>query len=173
MTTLEERIARLEALVERQAAIIEQQQKTIAELERRLAEREGKPPNEGRGGTPPPRAPSGRTPGGQPDHKGSKRDVIPPEKVTRAVECFPTACRGCGAKLPKTRDEAPHLHQVVDIPPIQPDVTEFRQHRVKCACGVTTCGVLPDGTPAGMMAAGARCRGCCATSSASESRWAR
>lgn len=158
MTTLEDRIARLEALVERQAAIIEQQQrtierqeKTIAELERRLAEREGKPPNEGRGGTPPPRAPSGRAPGGQPGHKGAKRDLLPAEKVTRVVECFPSACRGCGAKLSKTADAAPHVHQVVDIPPIEPDVTEFRRHRVTCACGVTTCGALPVGTPAGMM----------------------
>lgn len=168
MTTLEDRIARLEALVERQAAIIEQQQrtieqqqrtierqeKTIAELERRLAEREGKPPSDGRGGTPPPRPPSGRGPGGQPGHKGNKRDLIPPEKVTRAVDCFPTACRGCGAQLPKQADDAPHMHQVVDIPPIAPDVTEFRQHRVTCGCGVTTCGALPRGTPAGMMGPG-------------------
>src|SRR4029079_17119026 len=51
----------------------------------------------------------------------------------------------------RTADEAPHLHQVVDIPPIEPDVTEFRQHRVTCACGVTTCGALPEGTPAGMV----------------------
>jgi transposase len=158
VTTLEERIAKLEALVERQQAIIEQQQrtieqqaKTIAELERRLAEREGKPPSDGRGGTQPPRQPSGRAPGGQPGHKGNKRDRIPPEKVTRTVECFPAACRGCGAQLPKKADETPHVHQVVDIPPIEPDVTEFRRHRVTCACGVTTCGALPDGTPAGLM----------------------
>lgn len=166
MTTFEDRIARLEALVERQAAIIEQQQrtieqqqrtierqeKTIAELERRLSEREGKPPNEGRGGTPPPpRAPSGRAAGGQLGHKGAKRDLIPPEKVTRVVECFPEACRGCGATLPETPDPAPQVHQVVDIPPIEPDVTEFRRHHVTCACGVTSCGSLPKGTPAGMM----------------------
>ena len=74
MTTFEDRIARLEAPVELQATIIEQQQRTIeqqqrtierqeksiAELECRLAEREARPPNEGRGGTPP-RAPSGRS----------------------------------------------------------------------------------------------------------------
>lgn len=151
MTKLEERIARLEAVVERQAAIIEQQQKTIAELERRLAEREGKPPTDGRAPTAPPRQPSGRAPGAQPGHKGSKRDLISPDKVTRTVECFPDACRGCGAKLPRTADGAPHVHQVVDIPPIAPDVTEFHRHRVTCTCGVTTCGALPEGTPAGMM----------------------
>jgi transposase len=158
VTTLEDRIARLEALVERQAAVIEQQQKTIeqqqktiAELERRLAEREGKPPSDGSGGATPWRQSSGRARGGQPGHKGNKRDLVPPEKVSRAVDCFPGTCRGCGKKLPRTNDEAPHLHQVVDIPPIEPDVTEFRQHRVTCACGVTTCGTLPEGTPAGMM----------------------
>jgi transposase len=41
-------------------------------------------------------------------------------------------------------------HQVVEIPKIEADVHEFRQHRVTCTCGATTCGPLPKGTPAGI-----------------------
>ena len=39
-------------------------------------------------------------------------------------------------------------------PEIQPDVTEYRRHRVTCACGATTCGELPAGVPAGMLGPG-------------------
>jgi hypothetical protein len=58
---------------------------------------------------------------------------------------------GCGEKLVQTADASPVLHQVVEIPELSPDVTEFRLHHVKCACGTTTCGALPAGTPRGMM----------------------
>src|SRR5207249_9364684 len=35
-------------------------------------------------------------------------------------------------------------HQVVELPPIQPVVTEYRCHRLVCACcGTSTCAVLP------------------------------
>lgn len=163
MTTFDARLAKLEALVERQAEIIERQAALIVEkdaqiarlthrveeLERRLAERDG-------GGQPPksdgkPREPSGRGPGAQPGHKGHQRKMVPVEQVTRTEECFPAACRGCGGALKHAVDSSPVLHQVVEIPALRPDVTEFRLHRVKCACGVTTCGPLPEGTPRGMM----------------------
>jgi len=70
--------------------------------------------------------------------------------VTRTVDCFPDACRGCGKALRHTPDASPHRHQVIDIPPVAPDVTEFRQHRVTCACGVTS-GALPTGAPMGLL----------------------
>jgi transposase len=41
-------------------------------------------------------------------------------------------------------------HQVVELPEIEPDITEYRQHRVACACGAVTCGLLPKGVPASM-----------------------
>jgi transposase len=165
VTTLEDRIARLEALVERQAGVIERQAAIIVEkdaqiarlkrrvedLERRLGERDGggsEPPQSGEGKS---REPSGKKPGGQPGHKGHRRKMVSPDKVTRTEECFPNECRGCGEKLAHTADASPVLHQVVEIPELSPDVTEFRLHRVKCACGTTTCGALPAGTPRGMM----------------------
>lgn len=160
MSSLEERIARLEALVERQQAIIEQQQRTIAEkdavierLQARVAELErkqggsGKPPAAPSSSSPRPE-PSGRKPGGQPGHKGHRRELLTP---TRTTECFPESCRGCGKSLPKVPDENPLRQQVIDLPVVTPDVDEFRRHRVRCQCGVVTCGTPPVGTPSGIM----------------------
>ncbi len=41
-------------------------------------------------------------------------------------------------------------HQVVEIPHIEPHVSEFRLHSVTCGCGKVTCGTLPPGVPRGM-----------------------
>jgi transposase len=144
VSSLEERIVRLEALVERQHAtiveknaVIERLQARVAELERKLGV-SGKPPS-------PPSPPSSgtkatepavRRPGGQPGHKGHRRELLPP---TRIVECMPKTCRGCGETLAKTADTEPLRHQVIDLPPMKPTVDEFRLHRVTCACGVVTC----------------------------------
>jgi transposase len=39
-------------------------------------------------------------------------------------------------------------HQVVELPPLKPQVTEYHLHRLLCArCGITTCGQLPRGIP--------------------------
>jgi transposase len=98
----------------------------------------------------PKKGPSGRKRGGQPGHKGWKRELLPPEKVTGTKECFPSNCRRCGSRLPRRPDPAPLRHQVVEVPVIAPDVIEFRQHRVVCDCGEVTCGELPAGTGPGM-----------------------
>ena len=94
------------------------------------------------------REPSGRKPGGQPGHKGHRRELLTP---TRTTECFPESCRGCGKSLPKVPDENPLRQQVIDLPVVTPDVDEFRRHRVRCQCGVLTCGAPPVGTPSGII----------------------
>jgi transposase len=155
VSTVDPRDARI-AELERMLTLALEQVRTLSarvtELERRLGEgpRGDEPPSAG-GSTPARHEPSGRKPGGQPGHKGNKRRMLPPEQVTRTVDCFPKKCRGCGSKLARRRDGAPVLHQVVELPPVVPDVTEFRQHRVTCACGTTTCGELPIGTARGML----------------------
>ncbi len=40
---------------------------------------------------------------------------------------------------------------MIEIPEIDADVHEYRQHRVTCSCGATTCGELPAGTPTGLL----------------------
>ncbi len=145
----DQRIAKLEAQVEALLA-------RIAELEARLAQNSSnsnRPPSsdapgdrEARRGKPP----TGRTRGGQRGHKGWKRALLPPEKVNRTRDCFPSHCRRCEAPLPRRSDDEPLRHQVIELPVIAPDVTEYRLHRVACSCGKVTCGSLPTGVPRGM-----------------------
>jgi transposase len=97
----------------------------------------------------PPRPPSGEKRGGQRGHKRHTRELVPPERLTGAVECKPTACRGCGHDLEGT-DPEPLRHQVAELPEVRPDVVEYRRHRLDCPrCGASTRGALPAGVPRG------------------------
>lgn len=95
---------------------------------------------------PPPREPSGRKRGGQPGHPAHHRPLLPPdEEIPRK----PTACRRCGEALTGA-DPQPLRHQVLELPPIQPHVTEYQLHRLVCPqCGTSTCATLPDDVPTG------------------------
>lgn len=131
-----------QTIAEQQQTIAEQQQ-TIERLEARVRELEeqlgrnssnsGKPPSSdspkdrkqrpSRG-----RKRSGRKRGGQPGHKGHKRELLPPEKVTTFVECRPQTCSCCGEQLPELGPNVEvRRHQVVELPPIVPEVTEYQQ----------------------------------------------
>lgn len=164
MTSTDARIDRLErqveallAKVEEQAATIKAQATEITELKRRLGENSSnssKPPS-----TDPPAvraerpdgAPSGKRRGGQPGHKGHRRELLPLSQVTAREDRFPPTCRACEAPLPKTRDVAPLVRQVIDVPDIKPTVMQYDCHHVQCTCGVTTCGSPPPGTPPGLL----------------------
>src|SRR5215471_5441053 len=95
----------------------------------------------------PPRPASGRKRGGQPGHRAHHRTLVPVEKVDEVIVCTPTHCRRCGREVHGT-DAQPHRHQVVELPPPIPQVTEYQQQRLSCThCGITTCGELPQGVP--------------------------
>ena len=98
----------------------------------------------------PRRPPSGKKPGGQPGHDGHQRQLIPPEQVTRSTDLYPEHCDGCARPLPRMADPHPLIHQVVDVPEIVADVTQFRLHHATCECGHVTCAKLPPGVPRGM-----------------------
>lgn len=93
---------------------------------------------------------SGRKPGGQPGHEGHQRALLPPEKVNRTRDHFPKRCKGCHAKLAPIPHGNPIPHQTVEVPRIEPDVTEDRLHAVLCGCGTITRAALPRGVPPGM-----------------------
>jgi transposase len=65
------------------------------------------------------------------------------------VPIKPEQCAGCRAPL--TGDDAtPFRHQVIEIPPIKPVVTEYQWHQLVCrACGETTRAPWPQGVPSG------------------------
>jgi transposase len=74
---------------------------------------------------------------------------VPPEKVRETFDCKPAVCRRCGYGL-SGDDPEPLIHQVTELPEIEPIVDEYRLHRLTCkACRATTCGALPAGVPTG------------------------
>jgi transposase len=90
-----------------------------------------------------------RKPGGQHGHAKHSRPLIPSEQCTAVFSLKPSACRRCGRTL-AGNDPTPLRHQVWEIPDIQPQVTEYQRHRLRCVqCGDCTCAALPAGVPAG------------------------
>jgi transposase len=97
----------------------------------------------------PPRPASKRRRGGQPGHERHTREVVPPERLTSAVEIRPHACSGCGHAL-DGHDPDPVRHQVAELPEIRPEVIEYRLHRLTCpGCGAATRAKLPADVPRG------------------------
>jgi transposase len=149
---------------EKQIADAEKQiadaEKQIADLERQLALRRhnstnsSKPPSsDGLAGDQRLRGrkrKSRRKPGGQPGHAGHHRPLVPTAEVSAVEVLLPTQCGHCGGKLPQNpRNVAaqgePRRHQVTEIPPIQPHITEYQLPNVVCGhCGETTRAPLPE-----------------------------
>jgi len=86
---------------------------------------------------------SGKHRGGQPGHRGHERQLVPVEACAEVFAHRPTQCSTCGQAL-SGDDPQPGRHQVVEIPPVKPIVTEHRLHQLACAaCGATTRAPLP------------------------------
>ncbi len=76
----------------------------------------------------PPRPATGRRKGGQPGHPRHTRAALPPDQV---VELRAGTCPHCQEPLGGD-DPHPVTHQVIEIPPVRPRVTEYRRHRLTC-----------------------------------------
>jgi hypothetical protein len=89
-----------------------------------------------------------RKPGGQPGHKGTKRELIAVEEVDDLIHYYPEECDNCGKALPQdgTAVEVgePFRWQVAEIEPIKPTITEHQAHRSLCECGCQTSAALPE-----------------------------
>ena len=102
------------------------------------------------------RQPSGRAPGGQPGHPGQTRELLPVEQVDEVITLKPSECATCQHEL-RGDDPRPHRHQVIEIPPVRPVVTEYQVHRLTCVvCGSITVADWPHGTPTGWIGARAQ-----------------
>jgi hypothetical protein len=88
-----------------------------------------------------------RKPGGQPGHKGTKRELIPVEEVDDIIDYYPEACENCGKALPQdgtaTEVGEPFRWQVAEIQPIKPNITEHQAHTTLCECGCESSVCLP------------------------------
>ena len=122
--------------------------KRIEELERLLgmnSKNSSKPPS-----SDPPRMPAvlprrrRKKRGAKNGHQPHLRELLPPETVKHRIELNPQVCPCGGTDFEKTNEE-PLRHQIVDIPPIEPEVIEYIQHIYRCKdCGELIYQPLPD-----------------------------
>lgn len=144
--TLESHLSVLEARV----YALQEQNRTLQERLNQTSRNSSRPPSSDPPQSPRPRRPrSGRRRGGQPGHAGHTRTLLPVEEVDEVVILKPDRCRGCQAPL-WGEDVQPFRHQVIEIPPIQPVVTEYQWHQLTCpTCGESTRAPWPKGIPSG------------------------
>src|SRR6266853_1477411 len=137
--TLEARVATLEDMV-----------RTLQEQLNQSSRNSSRPPSSDPLQSQRPTRPRGqRRRGGQPGHPGQTRTLVPVEDVDEVVVLKPEQCSGCHAPL-SGDDPTPFRHQVIEIPPIQPVLTEYQWHQLVCpACGATTRAPWPVGVPSG------------------------
>jgi transposase len=146
IVALEARVTALESMVQ----ALQEQNRALQEQLNQTSRNSSRPPSSDPLSSPRPKHPrSQRRRGGQPGHPGQTRTLIPVEDVDQIVPLKPEQCQGCQAPL-SGDDPAPFRHQVMEIPPIQPVITEYQWHQLVCpACGETTRAPWPAGIPSG------------------------
>jgi transposase len=136
---LEARVVTLEAMVQ---ALQEQLNQTSRNSSRPPS---SEPPQHQRSSRPRGK----RRRGGQPGHPGHTRTLLPVNEVDEVVVLKPDECPSCHAPLAGD-DPTPWRHQVIELPPITPVVTEYQWHQWVCAaCGEVSRAPWPSGVPSG------------------------
>ena len=150
------RIAKLEAEVvelRKLVVVVAQLQERVRELEARLGQNSSNssiPPSANPPQAPPPvvKKPTGRKPGGQPGHPPHLRLRLPADRLTEPTNNYwPERCEACDHELqpiPGPDDPEPRWHQVVELPDIPVQVTEYLAHGRTCNCGHVTWAKVPD-----------------------------
>ena len=146
-------IRALEARVETLTSMVHAFQEQVGTLQEQLhqtSQNSSRPPSSDSPQSQRPRRPrSKRRRGGQPGHPGHTRTLLPVDEVNEVVVIKPEECAQCHAPL-SGDDPKPWRHQVIEIPPIKPVVTEYQWHLLVCAaCGEVTRAPWPTGVPSG------------------------
>ena len=136
--------------LEARVATLEDRVRTLQEQLNQSSRNSSRPPSSDPPQSQRPTRPRGqRRRGGQPGHPGQTRTLVPVEDVDEVVVLKPEQCSRCHAPL-SGDDPTPFRHQVIEIPPIQPVLTEYQWHQLVCpACGATTRAPWPVGVPSG------------------------
>lgn len=108
------------------------------------------------------RTTSARKQGAQPGHDSSHRQMLDSDEVDHIVACEPAHCGECGDALTGESIQMSR-HQVWEIPPVEPIVTEYQLHKKVCACGCATWATLPEGHTVGASQFGPRVHAIAAT----------
>jgi transposase len=143
---LETRVEALEAMVQ----ALQEHNRALQEQLHQTSRNSSRPPSSDPPHSERPHRPrSQRRRGGQPGHPGHTRPLLPVEAVDEVVVIKPEQCAHCHAPL-SGDDPKPWRHQVIEIPPITPVVTEYQWHQLVCAaCGEVTRAPWPAGVPSG------------------------
>ena len=138
LSVLEAELAAKDAKIAEQAARIAVLEARVAELVEKLNQNSSnshKPPSSDPPGNRKERradAKQKRKRGAQKGHRGSRRELLPPEQVDEFVEHFPQECESCWRPLPEVHDPDATRYQVTEVPPIRPHTKEHRRHAVQC-----------------------------------------
>ena len=136
----------LRAMVADLTARLEQAMGRIADLEGRLKQsssNSSKPPSSDGLAKPAPkslRPRSGQGPGRPKGHDGVTLQRFADPEVVRHV---PAVCAGCGDNLADADEVDMTWRQVVDVPPVTPQVTEHQMITLRCRCGHHTTATAP------------------------------
>lgn len=141
------RIAQLEAAVAKLGHLVRELQARLGQN----ATNSSIPPSANPPQAPPPvqKQATGRKPGGQPGHTAHVRVRLPPERLTEPTVHFrPPTCAACQHDLPPTPaadDPEPTWHQVVELPAVPVQLTEYQAQGRTCPdCGHVTWAQIPD-----------------------------
>jgi transposase len=139
MGALEARVVALEALVQ-----------SLQEQLNQTSRNSSRPPSSDSPQHSHPRRPWWkRRRGGQPGHPGHTRTLLPVADVDEVVVLKPEQRPHCHTAFTGD-DPMPWRHQVIEIPPLKPIVTEYQWHQLVCAaCGEVTRAPWPVGVPSG------------------------
>ena len=89
--------------------------------------------------------PSGKKRGGQPGHPGHKRQLYPEEDLTANIDLKPTACPNCQSTQFDATPVSIELRQVVELPPIHAEVTQYNVYTYDCSqCGKQVRADIPS-----------------------------
>jgi transposase len=129
---------------------LQEQVRTLQEQLNQTSQNSSRPPSSDPPQSGRPRRPrSHRRCGGQPGHPGHTRTLLPVEDVDEVVVIKAEQCAHCQAPL-VGEDRAPWRHQVIELPPIKPVVTEYQWHQLVCpTCGAVTRAPWPASVPSG------------------------
>jgi transposase len=147
------RAAGLLGLLQRLLDHIQKLERWNRELQARLAQNSqnsSRPPSQDLPGARPggEKGGGGGKPGARPGHKGTNRDLLPPEQVDAFVTRDPEGCDRCGLDLSLAPRRDLERWQITELPEIRPQVTEFQLWAKRCpCCGAITWGRLPGTGP--------------------------
>jgi len=150
--TLRQLLGKRDAQIAELRALVAALQAQVAELTARVqanSKNSSRPPSSDGLGKPAPkslRKKTGRGPGRPKGQPGKTLELA--DRPDRVIRHAPGCCAGCGAGLSGAEEAGMERRQVIDVPPIRPDVTEHQIIARRCGCGTVTRGQAPDGVTA-------------------------